>query len=273
MGGAFRYKKKEVKMTSHRWKTHKGDKLQLKFAQNSYKLKLMNRIWWEMWGKGKNMNKESLSNYSQAYAQANMDIYRREQEKAQEAKWRLREELESAKVEVQKRAAMEELITYEKKQREQNRSDIASLRQLQKTEIVVTTEGKVEIHKELFGEGKVDRPNFQIIEFTQYLLEEAGAYGIFEIVFMSTGGVRKMYLNLANVTSKEVNKKFNRAGIRFGFSHGKESEIREMLVVKLLAIAPVRRLPAKHGWFRDADLKLHFAFPTDLTWKELERLL
>ncbi len=272
MGGAFHYKKEEVKMTSHRWKTHKGDKLQLKFAQNSHKLKLMNRIWWEMWGKGKSMNKESLSNYSQAYSQANMDIYRREQEKAQEAKWRLREELESAKVEVQKRAAIEEIISREKERREKNRADTVSLRQLQKTEIVVTVDGKVEIHKELFGGGKVDRPNFQIIEFTQYLLEVEEAYGIFEIVFMCSGETRKVYLNLANVTSKEVNKKFNRAGICFGFSHGKESELREMLVVKLLSNAPRKRLPAKHGWFRDTDLKLNFAFPTDLTWKELEHL-
>ena len=45
-------------------------------------------------GKGNNMNNESLSNYSQAYAQINMDIYRSEQEKAQEARWHLREEME-----------------------------------------------------------------------------------------------------------------------------------------------------------------------------------
>lgn len=122
-------------------------------------------------GKGNNMNNESLSNYSQAYAQINMDIYRSEQEKAQEARWHLREEMESAKVEVQKRAAIEEIVSREKERREKNRADIASLRQLQKTEIVITVEGKVEIHKELFGGGKVDRPNFQIIEFTKYLLE------------------------------------------------------------------------------------------------------
>lgn len=224
-------------------------------------------------GKGNNMNNESLSNYSQAYAQINMDIYRSEQEKAQEARWHLREEMESAKVEVQKRAAIEEIVSREKDRREKNRADIASLRQLQKTEIVITVEGKVEIHKELFGGGKVDRPNFQIIEFTKYLLEGEEAYGIFEIVFVCAGEIRKVYLNLANVISEEVNKKFNRAGICFGFSHGKESELRELLVVKLLSSAPRRSLPAKHGWFRDTDLKLNFAFPTDLSWKELEHLL
>lgn len=219
------------------------------------------------------MNNESLSNYSQAYVQANMDIYQREQEKAQEVRWRLTEEMEKAKVEVQKRAAIEEIISCEKERREKNRADTASLRQLQKTEIVVSLEGEIEIRKEQFGESRVDRPDFQIIEFTQYLLEIEESHGILEIVFMCPGGVRKVYLDLDNITPKEVNKKFNRTGIRFGFSHGKESEIREMLVVKLLSIAPVRRLPAKHGWFRDTDLKLHFAFPTDLTWKELERLL
>lgn len=216
---------------------------------------------------------EYLAGYNRAVENANFAIYQKAQTQEIEARGRLKEEMVSAQIEITKRATMEEVITYEKMQREKNRSDIASLRQLQKTEIVVTVEGKVEIHKELFGGGKVDRPNFQIIEFTKYLLEGEEAYGIFEIVFMCSGEIRKVYLNLANVISKEVNKKFNRAGICFGFSHGKESEIREMLVVKLLSSAPRRSLPAKHGWFRDTDLKLNFAFPTDLSWKELEHLL
>lgn len=273
MGGAFRYKKKEVKMTSHWWKTHKGDKLQLKFAQNSHKLKLMNRILWEMWGKGKNMNNESLSNYSQAYAQANMDIYRREQEKAQEAKWRLREELESAKVEVQKRAAMEELITYEKKQREQNRSDIASLRRLQKTEVVISTEGEVEIRKELFGEMKSDRTNFRIANFMILRSQQDREKEALMVEFSCTGRTKKVFFDTANLTPKVLQKIFNQAGIQFKFSPSKEAEVRERLIVHLLEIAPIKILPVSHGWFRDERGILGFAYPDIQTWQEIERLI
>lgn len=43
MGGAFHYKKEEVKMTSHRWKTHNGNKKQFTFASKWSQLRIQEK--------------------------------------------------------------------------------------------------------------------------------------------------------------------------------------------------------------------------------------
>lgn len=219
------------------------------------------------------MDNESLSCYSQAYSQANMDIYRREQEKAQDVRWHLREEMESAKIEVQKRAAIEEIISREKERREKNRADTVSLRQLQKTEIVISTEGEVEIRKELFGEMKSDRTNFRIVNFMILQSLQDREKEALAIEFSCTGRTKKVFFDTANLTPKVLKKIFNQAGIQFKFSPSKEAEVRERLIVYLLEVAPIKILPVSHGWFRDERGTLGFAYPDSQTWQEIERLI
>ena len=74
--------------------------------------------------------------------------------------------VESAQIEVAKKAQIEAICTFEKRKREEDRANIASLRCLQKTEIILTNDGEVEIRKELFGATKTDRSNFRIVNFT-----------------------------------------------------------------------------------------------------------
>lgn len=70
---------------------------------------------------------EYLAGYNRAVENANFAIYQKAQTQEIEARGRLQEEMVSAQIEITKRATMEEVITYEKKQREKNRSDIANL--------------------------------------------------------------------------------------------------------------------------------------------------
>lgn len=216
---------------------------------------------------------EYLATYNRALENANLAIYQRAQMQEIETRGRLQEEMEKAKLEVQKRAAIEEIISCEKERREKNRSDIASLRQLQKTEIVVTNEGKVEIHKELFGEMKSDRTNFRIVNFVILQSQQDWEKEALMIEFCCTGRTKKVFFDTANLTPKVLKKIFNQAGIQFKFSPSKEAEVRERLIVHLLETAPIKILPVSHGWFRDERGTLGFAYPDSQIWQEIERLI
>lgn len=216
---------------------------------------------------------EYLAGYNRDVENANLAIYQKAQMQEIETRGRLQEETASAQIEIAKRAAMEEVITYEKKQREKNRADIVSLRQLQKTEIVISTEGEVEIRKELFGEMKSDRTNFRIVNFIilQSLQEREKEALVIE--FSCTGRVKKVFLDTANLTRKVIRQKFNQAGIHFKLSQKKEEEIREVLIAHLLENAPIKEISEVHGWYRNQEGKLLFAFPEDQTWKEIGQLI
>ena len=46
--------------------------------------------------------------------------------------------------------------------------------------------------------------------------------------------------------------------------------MRENLVIKTTGgIAPITVIPESHGWYRNQEGKLSFAFPMDQTWKEV----
>ena len=216
---------------------------------------------------------EYLAGYNRAVENANFAIYQKAQTQEIEARGRLQEEMVSAQIEITKRATMEEVITYEKKQREKNRSDIASLRQLQKTEVVISTEGEVEIRKELFGEMKSDRTNFRIVNFMILQSLQDREKEALAIEFSCTGRTKKVFFDTANSTPKVLKKIFNQAGIQFKFSPSKEAEVRERLIVYLLEVAPIKILPVSHGWFRDERGTLGFAYPDSQTWQEIERLI
>ena len=163
---------------------------------------------------------ENFSEYNRTMQNANMTAYHLAQMREVEIRSRLQEKVESAQIEVAKKAQIEAICTFEKRKREEDRANIASLRCLQKTEIILTNDGEVEIRKELFGATKTDRSNFRI---------------------------------------------------RFNFAQRKEAELRESLVVKLQGIAPITVIPESHGWYRNQEGKLSFAFPMDQTWKEVRK--
>lgn len=203
---------------------------------------------------------------------ANMTAYHLTQMREVEIRSRLQEKVESAQIEVAKKAQIEAICTFEKRKREEDRANIASLRRLQKTEIILTNDGEVEIRKELFGATKTDRSNFRIVNFTilQTQLQDEEKE-VLLIEFNSAGRSKNVFLDTSKLSSKVLNEKFNRAGIRFNFTQRKEAELRESLAVKLQGIAPITVIPESHGWYRNQEGKLSFAFPMDQTWKEVRK--
>lgn len=215
---------------------------------------------------------EYLAGYNQAVENANQAIYRQAQMQEIETRARLQEEMERARTEIAKKAQIEAICTCEKRKREEDRANIASLRRLQKTEIILTNDGEVEIRKELFGATKTGRSNFRIVNFTilQTQLQDEEKE-VLLIEFNSAGRSKNVFLDTSKLSSKALNEKFNRAGIRFNFAQRKEAELRESLVVKLQGIAPITVIPESHGWYHNQEGKLSFAFPMDQTWKEVRK--
>ena len=215
---------------------------------------------------------ENFSEYNRTMQNANMTAYHLAQMREVEIRSRLQEKVESAQIEVAKKAQIEAICTFEKRKREEDRANIASLRCLQKTEIILTNDGEVEIRKELFGATKTDRSNFRIVNFTilQTQLQDEEKE-VLLIEFNSAGRSKNVFLDTSKLSSKALNEKFNRAGIRLNFAQRKEAELRESLVVKLQGIAPITVIPESHGWYRNQEGKLSFAFPMDQTWKEVRK--
>ena len=91
--------------------------------------------------------------------------------------------------------------------REEDRANIASLRCLQKTEIILTNDGEVEIRKELFGATKTDRSNFRIVNFTilQTQLQDEEKE-VLLIEFNSAGRSKNVFLDTSKLSSKALMK-------------------------------------------------------------------
>lgn len=217
---------------------------------------------------------EYLAGYNRAVENCKSEFYAEVQRAEMEARVRLQEETARAQIELAKRAEIEEICTSEKRQRAEDRANIASLRCLQKTEVVLTNDGEVEICKELFGATKTDRSNFRIVNYAilQSQLQDEEKE-VLAIEFVCEGKKKKVFLDTSKLSAKVLNQKFNKAGIHFKFSQRKEAELRENLVIKLQGIAPITVIPESHGWYRDDAGELKFAFPEDQTWEEVKRLI
>ena len=159
---------------------------------------------------------ENFSEYNRTMQNANMTVCHLAQMREVEIRSRLQEKVESAQIEVAKKAQIEAICTFEKRKREEDRANIASLRCLQKTEIILTNDGEVEIRKELFGATKTDRSNFRIVNFTilQTQLQDEEKE-VLLIEFNSAGRSKNVFLD----TSKLSPNQFSALHFSYLFSH------------------------------------------------------
>lgn len=182
---------------------------------------------------------------------------------------RLTEKGEEAFLEVEKKKRIKEDDLDIKIKTAELRADIASQRELQKTEVSISREGQIEICKQQFGADRKERFPFQLSEVV--LLHGYGVKNeaVLKTVFEIGGKKVELYWNMKELGERTINKKFNEGGICFGFSQRKETEIRRLVLSKLLSVAREIELPPFHGWYRDKEGKLHFAFPEDMVWQEV----
>lgn len=150
------------------------------------------------------------------------------------------------------------------------RANVNMQKELLKTNVEIGTGGEVLIVRQIFGGNLKDEPPFRI---TSWVLCKNGVNDEAILVFSyELAGGRKdvLYIDANNLADRVLNTKFNSGGLRFGFSHAKESMLRLALVVKLIQTAQIRYLPIVHGWYKEEG-KFKYCFPDEYTFEEVKK--
>ena len=174
---------------------------------------------------------------------------------------------EQAKMEVWKAAEKERIRIQADNIRVQNRANVASLRELQKLKIDISDSGAVKLEKELFGTRRYEEASFQIMGFCIWRCEERGSVLVVKVQASKDPVI--IYFSRANMEPSQINKKFNAAGVKFGFSHAKETGARLALVEEMLNVAPTYLIASRPGWYKSGE-EIGYAFPGEATWAEVE---
>lgn len=171
---------------------------------------------------------------------------------------------------VKKKAAIEAIKTHEIEERAKRKANIKELQELRKLEVEILPNGEVEIRKEQFGADRKSRANFRVARYEILcpLSEEAGKIFHGEFILTTSDKVN-ILIDTRNMHSREINVKYNGAGLAFGYSHEKETLLRVTLTRQLLAMAQKTFLPVARGWYRDENGKLKFAFVEDWIWRDV----
>lgn len=149
------------------------------------------------------------------------------------------------------------------------RADIASKKELQVTKLCFSETGEIIVHRELFGEDYKGTAPFKIVSANILVCMDPEKPRVLLMEFEVNDHRVPVFVSLKQWDSRAINIAFNRAGLAFGFSHGKETTMRCELVGCIQKVASVARVPLNHGWYRD-EKEIKFAFPESTTWEEVE---
>jgi len=180
-------------------------------------------------------------------------------------------EIAAARVRCEEEAIKEQIRISAAKMKAEVLADVASRRELQKLRVQVTMGQRVKVFREQFGGNLTDEAEFSVISCYSLICKEKEEDRLLYIqICGKTAKKIPIFLCYRKMDDRYINKKFNAAGVRFGFSYEKEVRVRKLLVEELVEIAPIYILPASHGWYR-REGEPAFAFPEMQTWEEFER--
>ncbi len=181
------------------------------------------------------------------------------------------EAAQKAEIEVCKKKAMEEISTQAAAERDKQRADISSRRELQTTSVEIQQSGEIRISRELFGSNLIGTVPFTYVE--SFMLKCSGNENerILYVRLLSKDKKKiEIYMDPAKLDDYYINKKCNSVGICFGFSHAKETLVRKVLINKVISLAKTVTLCPKHGWY-EKDGAIGYAFPDTCTWEEVKK--
>lgn len=149
-------------------------------------------------------------------------------------------------------------------------SDVQGCRELQKSKIVLTSDGKTCIVKEQFGAPVNETASFTTNTFVRcHRTENLEDFALYILITTNTGREIDLFIKKRDLTLNGINKKFDSAGVAFGFSRKKEGEIRLKYVQALLDNAGNWIVAPGAGWYFDTQ-RIKFAYPGDITWEVIE---
>lgn len=182
----------------------------------------------------------------------------------------IQEAREKADIEVGKTYALESIRTDARIEREKRKADIQSCRELQKTNIVISKDGRLIICREQFGEDKKEAIDFRLAEGSCILnCEEKGEKVLRAFFCSNCGQERELLLPLSQADERTIERKFTALGIGFGFSRKKNRELLVKLIQVLVSSLPSAELPLKCGWRKRGNGKWEYISPEILTWEDI----
>lgn len=158
---------------------------------------------------------------------------------------------------------------WENVQKTQARANISLEKNLKKLQINVLADGKLKLEQQRFGEPLQDILPFHIGFCKRYVPLLGVHPGILGIEFEEEGIRKSLWLNLDEATPRVINKKFTALGLSFGFGGQRETQLRRLLIEKLIQLSAYIGLPQNHGWYC-LDDGPQFVFPDELTWEEVK---
>lgn len=167
-----------------------------------------------------------------------------------------------------KKIELEGFKTEEARKRKEQQADVASRRAMQATEILISTDGIVTVTRELFDGKASKQKKIRVSDGKIYFCKNKEEEILYVSFQQATGRMSEMHLLLSALDQKTINRKFNIAGVNFGYGREKETQLRIQFVTVLTCVAQRVELPLRHGWVR-MDGKLDIVLPDQLVWEEV----
>lgn len=202
---------------------------------------------------------------------------------AEKAYVNIQEANELARVEVQKKADLSNIKIHEKTQSAdieaskaervaRTLADIQSERELQRTVLSCTADGRVIVQRAGFDKNiHGELPVKYVGSYLYYHFLDTYPSALCLNVVKENNVEVSLFFNLKKMDERNVKKVFVKSGVYFGFSGKKEEEFRTQLIQLAVNMAGHVDLPEKHGWYTNQDGR-KYAFPEMLTWKEIFEL-
>lgn len=173
---------------------------------------------------------------------------------------------------VEKHAMLAEIDLKRATDKVERLSDIRAREQLQKTVLSCTADGSVILQREGFGETISGKLPLKIKAAKCYChIGDVEPVVLVLVVEKESGETVSLFWMLEQVEDRYVRKVFERHGILFGFGERKEQSIRRQILQMARNMAKTCEIPEEHGWYQLGN-EWRYAFPEELTWKEVRGL-
>ncbi len=187
--------------------------------------------------------------------------------------WEMSEKAKiTVSADVERKAMIAEIEVNSAVQKAERLADIRAKEELKKTVISCTANGSVILQREGFGEKISGTLPIKIKGAQCYChIGDVQPAALVLVVEKEAGEEVFLFWDLGLVEDRHIRKIFERQGIHFGFGEKKEKEIRRQILQMARNMAKTCELPEEHGWYRIDDTWL-YAFPEDITWREVRAL-
>ena len=180
------------------------------------------------------------------------------------------EEVKSG-IKIQTKYTQEDIKTEGVIKRSKALADVSSKKEMQKTTLSFTTENDVILQKECFGEPIKGRLPIKILRAILFHHYDDMERKVLYIRIKPDGGEETvLYWDVQKNENRWIKKVFETNGIYFGFGEKKETEIKRKLLLTVLNKAERMVLAERHGWYKEGE-KWQYAFPEELTWREVDQ--